>query len=112
MRQPQKADSTWSVVAEYCAKKAPAARLVWLESWLTRSLKDAALASDLVNNNRLPWLRAPAPETKIRTAWRLLDQLRDARRLVGGSLNTQLLFEELWVSLVSLVATPQGKAGE
>ena len=98
--------------AKACAENAPAARLVWLESWLTRSLKDAALASDLVNNNRLPWLRSPAPETKIRAGYGLLDKLRDARRQVGGPLNTRLLFEELSVTLAALVGKPQGKAGE
>jgi DNA polymerase-3 subunit delta' len=92
--------------AEACAKNAPAARLVWLESWLTRSLKDAALASDLVNNNRLPWLRPPGLETKIRAGYGLLDQLREARRQAGGSLNTQLQFEGLTVSLAALVGRP------
>jgi DNA polymerase-3 subunit delta' len=98
--------------AKACAENAPAARLVWLESWLTRSLKEAALASDLVNNNRLPWLRPPAPETKIRAGYGLLDKLRDARRQVGGPLNTLLLFEGLLVALAALVSKPQGKAGE
>lgn len=98
--------------AEACAKQAPAARLVWLEFWLTRSLKEAALASDLVNNNRLPWLRPPGIETKIRAGYRLLDQLREARRQVGGPLNTQLLFEGLLVSVTALVGQPRGKAGE
>lgn len=94
--------------AEACARNSPEARLVWLESWLTRSLKEAALASDLVNNNRLPWLRPPGLETKIRAGYSLLDQLREARRLVGGSLNTQLLFEGLSVSLAALVGRPAG----
>jgi DNA polymerase-3 subunit delta' len=92
--------------ADACAKNAPSARLVWLESWLTRSLREAALASDLVNNNRLPWLRPPGLETKIRAGYGLLDELRDARRLVGGALNTQLLFEGLTVSLAALVGRP------
>ncbi len=98
--------------AKTCADKSPVARLIWLESWLTRSLKDAAFASDLANNNRLPWLRPPGLETKIRAGFDLLDRLREARRLVGGPLNTQLLFEGLWVALAALVGKPQGKAGE
>ena len=97
--------------AEFCAENSPGARLAWLENWLTRSLKDAALGSDLVNNNRLPWLQPPGVETKIRAAYGLLDQLRDARRQVGGSLNTRLLFEGLAVSLAALLAGPEGKAG-
>jgi DNA polymerase III subunit delta' len=89
--------------ADASARNAPAARLAWLESWLTRSLKEAALASDLVNNNRLPWLRPPGQDTKIRAGYGFLDQLREARRQVGGPLNMQLLFEGLTVSLVGLV---------
>jgi DNA polymerase III subunit delta' len=98
--------------AKTCADNSPAARLVWLESWLTRVLKDASVAGDLVNNNRLPWLQPPGLETKIRAGFGLLDKLREARRLVGGPLNTQLLFEGLWVALAVLVGKPQGKAGE
>jgi DNA polymerase-3 subunit delta' len=98
--------------AEACAKNAPAARLAWLESWLTRSLKEAALASDLVNNNRLPWLRPPGLETKIRAGFGLLDQLREARRQAGGSLNLLLLFEGLAISLAALVGPPARKPGE
>jgi len=94
--------------ADRSAKNAPAARLAWLESWLTRSLKEAALGSDLVNNNRLPWLRPPGRETKLRAGYGLLDQLREARRQVGGSLNTQLLFEGLTVSLAAWVGRPPG----
>ena len=92
--------------AEASAKNAPTARLIWLETWLTRNLKEAALASDLVNNNRLPWLRAPGVDTKIRAGFGLLDQLREARRLAGSSLNMQLLFEGLAISLAALVGPP------
>jgi DNA polymerase-3 subunit delta' len=89
--------------ADHCARNAPGARLAWLESWLTRNLKDAALASDAVNNNRLPWLRPPGLEMKIRAGFGLLDQVREARRQAGGSLNMQLLFEALAISLAALV---------
>ena len=98
--------------ADVCARNSPAARLAWLESWLTRGLKDTALESDPVNNNRLPWLRPPGVETKIRAAYRLLDQLREARRQVGGPLNAQLLFEGLAVSLAALLGRQAQKAGE
>jgi DNA polymerase III subunit delta' len=98
-------------MAKACAERAPAARLAWLEMWLTRSLKEAALASDLVNNNRLPWLQPPGTETKIRAGYRLLDELRDARRQLGGPLNTQLLFEGLLVSLAAWIGGPAARAG-
>jgi DNA polymerase-3 subunit delta' len=98
--------------AEVCARNSPGARLAWLESWLTRSLKDAALGRDLVNNNRLPWLRPPGDALKIRAAFDLLDQLREARRQVGGPLNAQLLFEGLAISLAVLLGPPARQAGE
>jgi DNA polymerase-3 subunit delta' len=98
--------------AERSARDAPAVRLAWLESWLTQGLKAAAQGSDLVNNNRLPWLRPPGLDRKIRAGYGLLDQLREARRQVGGSLNTQLLFEGLSVSLAALVGRQAGSPGE
>ena len=90
----------------------PEARLFWLESWLTSRLREAALSSDLVNNNRLPWLRVAAREPMIRAGYRLLDALREARLLVNGALNTQLLFEGLLISLMALVGEGAGKARE
>ncbi len=98
--------------AEHCARNSPGARLAWLECWLTRSLKDATLASDAVNNNRLPWLRPPGLETKIRAGFGLLDRLREARRQAGGPLNMQLLFEGLAVSMAALVARTTRTSGE
>jgi len=92
--------------ADACARNSPAARIAWLENWLTECLKQAAVGSDLVNNNRLPWLRQPGIETKIRAGYGLLDQLRDARRQAGGPLNAQLLFEGLAISLAALVGRP------
>ncbi len=108
------ADNRLDIVAfaDRSAKNAPAARLAWLEFWLTRSLKDAARGSDLVNNNRLRWLRPPGQEPKIRAGYGLLDRLREARRQVGGPLNTQLLFEELSVLLAALVGRRQVQPGE
>jgi len=90
-------------LAENWKDHAPAARLRWLESWLARALKEAGLSGELVNNNRLPWLRGPARDMKIRSAYRLLDELRDAQRPQAGSLNAQLMFERLLVSLAALL---------
>jgi DNA polymerase-3 subunit delta' len=89
--------------ADACARNAPAARLAWLENWLTQCLKQAGAGSELIDNNRLPWLRQPGIDTKIRAGYGLLDQLRDARRQAGGPLNAQLLFEGLAISLAALV---------
>ena len=88
--------------AESWAKDHPEVRLLWLESWLTGRLRDAALAGELPDDNRLPWLRASGPHSMISPGYRLLDALREARALVGGTLNRQLLFEGLLVSLTAL----------
>jgi DNA polymerase-3 subunit delta' len=90
----------------------PMARLFWLESWLTGRLRATALASDLVGDNRLPWLRVAAGEPMIRAGYRLLDALREARVLVSGALNKQLLFEGLLISLTALVGEGAGKPRE
>ena len=80
----------------------PEARLFWLESWLAGRLRAAALPRDLVDNNRLPWLRTQGTHSMIPAGYRMLDDLREARLLVGGALNRQLLFEGLLVSLAAL----------
>ncbi len=90
----------------------PEARLFWLESWLTGRLREAGLSSDLINNNRLPWLRVPGSDPMIRAGYRLLDTLREARLLISGALNKQLLFEGLLVSLSALVGSSAGKVRE
>jgi DNA polymerase-3 subunit delta' len=94
--------------AESWSRDQPMARLFWLESWLTGCLREAALSSDLVNDNRLPWLRVAAREPMMRAGYRLLDALREARVLVSGALNKQLLFEGLLVSLTALVGEGRG----
>jgi len=98
--------------ADRSAKNVPSARIAWLESWLARCLKDAALGGELFDDNRLPWLRSPGQDGKMRAGHVLLDQLREARRQVGGPLNTQLLFEGLTVSLAALVGRPARTSGE
>jgi DNA polymerase-3 subunit delta' len=91
------------------SENAAGARLYWLEGWLARGLKDAGLSGELVNNNRLPWLRGSGRDMKIRAGYGLLDELRDARRLQGGALNTQMMFERLLVSLAAfLCGAPDG----
>lgn len=90
----------------------PEARLFWLEAWLTGRLREAALPGDADDNNRLPCLQTPAREPMIRAGYRLLDMLREARLLVGGALNTQLLFEGLLISLAALVGEGAGRVRE
>jgi len=108
----EKGDLNIIATALAWSRDQPEARLFWLESWLTGRLREAALSSDLVNNNRLPWLRVPVRAPMIRAGYRLLDALREARLLVSGALNTQLLFEGLLISLMALVGEGTGKLGE
>ena len=77
----------------------PEIRLAWLELWLTDWLRQGALLGDAVNNNRRYRLPAGGDPTIMIAGYGLLDILREARGRVGGSLNIQLLFENLLVSL-------------
>jgi DNA polymerase-3 subunit delta' len=91
-------------LAEAWSKDRPASRLAWLEWWLETSLRRAFAVSDGVNNNRdnsLPMLRTG---TNMKAVFALLDRVRDARALLEGSLNTQLLFEDLLVGVVETLA--------
>lgn len=77
----------------------PELRLRWLELWLAGRLREVGLSSDGVNNNRRSGLPAALDPTMMAPGYRLLDRLREARRRVGGSLNLQLLIEDLLVDL-------------
>lgn len=82
-------------LAAVWSKDRPAERLAWLECWLESRIRGGYGLSDAVNNNRdnaLPTVRSPL---NMRSAFALLDRVRDARSLLEGSLNTQLLFEDL-----------------
>ncbi len=112
MNSAEKSQLDIIATAAAWSRDQPEARLYWLESWLTGQLREAALSSDLANNNRLPWLRVQGREPMIRAGYRLLDTLREARMLVNGALNTQLLFEGLLISLTALVGGGAGKLRE
>jgi DNA polymerase-3 subunit delta' len=78
----------------------PAERLAWLERWVEESIRAVALQGDTVNNNRDFHLPMTGTGVNIRAAFAMLDRLRDARALLEGSLNTQLMFEDLMVQFV------------
>jgi DNA polymerase-3 subunit delta' len=86
------------------SKDRPAQRLAWLERCVERSIRGGAPSGDAVNNNRDFCLPIGGTGLNIRAAFTLLDSLRDARALLDGSLNTQLLFEDLLVRLVDALA--------
>jgi len=91
-------------VAASWSKDRPADRLAWLERWVEQSIRAEASGGDVVNNNRDLRLPTAGVGLNIRAAFRLLDRLRDARALLEGSLNTQLMFEDLLVQLVDTLA--------
>jgi DNA polymerase-3 subunit delta' len=84
-------------LAEAWSKDRPADRLAWLEDWLSGRIRGAATVSDAVNNNRDNALPSLPVRLNMRTAFELLDRVREARALQEGSLNTLLLFEDLLV---------------
>lgn len=88
----------------------PEVRLAWLELWLTELLREAAGPSDAVNNNRRYRLPAGGDRTIISRGYRLLDALREARGRIGGSLNVQLLFENLLVDLAEWMRSNSWRA--
>jgi hypothetical protein len=91
-------------VAASWSKDRPADRLAWLERWVEESIRAEASGGDVVNNNRDFFLPTAGTGLNIRAAFALLDRLRDARALLEGSLNTQLMFEDLLVQLVETLA--------
>ena len=91
-------------VAASWSKDRPADRLAWLERWVEDSIRAEASGGDVVNNNRDFFLPSAGTGLNIRAAFALLDRLRDARALLEGSLNTQLMFEDLLVQLVETLA--------
>jgi DNA polymerase-3 subunit delta' len=99
-------------LAEAWSKDRPADRLAWLEWWLESRIRRWATVSDVVNNNRDNDLPSVPAEPNIRTAFALLERVRDARAQLEGPLNSLLLFEDLLVSFAeafagSTVARPE-----
>jgi len=87
----------------------PAERLKWLEHWLESGIREGlGPGSDVVNDNRHILLPSTGVGVNITAAFRLLDQTREARTLLEGSLNTQLLFEDLLVRLAEALAGRSG----
>lgn len=91
-------------LAEAWSKDRPAARLAWLEWWLETAVRRRFAVSDGVNNNRDNSLPTPRTGPNMKAVFALLDRVRDARALLDGSLNTQLLFEDLLVGVLETLA--------
>jgi len=79
-------------------------RLDWLESWLGRALRRRSLrdATQLTLPGS-PMLQRVAAEVNISGAFRIVDRLREARRLLEGPAAAQLVIEALLVELAATV---------
>lgn len=73
-------------------------RLDWLEGWLARSIRARAVPNGTaLTVPRDSLLQRTAAELNIGAAFRLLDRVREVRRLLEGSAAAQLLVESLLV---------------
>jgi hypothetical protein len=70
-------------------------RLLWLENWITRRVRNAS--SEAISPQSAERVRLPAAllKPKIRALFELLDAARDLRRLASTSINQQLALEAL-----------------
>jgi DNA polymerase-3 subunit delta' len=88
-----------AVAADMLGEGLPA-RLDWLEAWLARAIRGrfAPNGSQLtVQGGRV--LQRVAAAVNISTAFRMVDRVREVRRLLEGSAAPQLLLEALLVEL-------------
>jgi hypothetical protein len=75
-------------------------RLDWLEAWMGRAIRQRTLP--IGTHLTVPGggeLQRAATEVNISTAFRLVDRIREVRRLLEGSAAPQLLVEALLVEL-------------
>jgi hypothetical protein len=80
------------------------ARLDWLEAWIGQAVRGQALpdATRLtVPGGSL--LQRTAAEVNITAAFRILDRLRESRRLLEGSAAPQLVVEALLIELKATI---------
>ena len=84
-------------------------RLDWLEKWLERILRVGSIGQ-VATEVTIPGnsaLQRAAAEVNISAAFRLVDRVREARRLLDGSSSPQLLIETLLLDFAAVFA-PQG----
>jgi DNA polymerase-3 subunit delta' len=84
-----------SLVAEAWAKHAPGLRVLWLENWITTRVRRALGAVDSRETAEPVGLPAALLKPKIRGLFRLLDAVRQFRRLTPTGMNQQLALEAL-----------------
>ena len=77
-------------------------RLDWMEAWLTGAVRRRTVPDE--SNLTFPGaslLQRRAAEVNISAAFRMVDRLRGARRLMEGSAAPQLVIEALLIELMA-----------
>jgi len=91
------------VAAEMMGEGLPA-RLDWLEGWLGQAIRARTVPSAMqVTVRGGGELQRTAAEVNISAAFRMVDRVREVRRLLDGSSAPQLLVEALLVDLATAV---------
>jgi DNA polymerase-3 subunit delta' len=77
-------------------------RLDWLEAWLGQVIRVRTLPTGMRRTVRGgPVLQRAAAEVNISTAFRMVDRVREVRRLLEGSAAAQLVVEALLIELAA-----------
>jgi DNA polymerase-3 subunit delta' len=84
-----------SLLAESWAKADAGLRVLWLENWITRRVRQALCMEDSRKTAESVGLPAALLKPKIRGLFRLLDAARQFRRLTPTGMNQQLALEAL-----------------
>jgi DNA polymerase-3 subunit delta' len=84
-----------SLLAESWAKSDAVLRILWLENWITRRVRQALGGGDSGKTAESVGLPAALLKPKIRGLFRLLDAARQFRRLTPTGMNQQLALEAL-----------------
>jgi DNA polymerase-3 subunit delta' len=78
------------------------ARLDWIEGWVGQAIRARTLGEgNQVTHSGGPLLQRAAAAVNISAAFRILDRIRESRRLLEGSAAAQLVIESLLVELVA-----------
>jgi DNA polymerase-3 subunit delta' len=80
------------------------ARMDWLEAWLGQAVRAQALpGATRLTVPGSPLLQRAAAEVNITAAFRMLDRVRESRRLLEGSAAPQLVVEALLIELKAAI---------
>lgn len=94
-------------LAERWAKHFPAARLLWIENWITERVRQGLAGAAPGHTTANPGLPGAAGTRHIQGLYGLLDETRGAREALHGSANVASLFERVLFGLAETLAEPR-----